>query len=707
MPLRPAHLHSTVASICLALALSGCVTGRGTQALTGIHPAGPVPVFVAPVGRTLARSPATLRPLPTLRAPAFLSLSNPGGLAGEVRFNAVNEAFFKNSQAPYRTLALGPAQAAIVTVGSLDETLFALNGQIITATTNASGTFSLAAARPTDTPCIAQAAFVGGHRLSAIVDPVATHVMIDEATSMVTEMARWQLFPGPRENEPDLTDISSTTLAALDTLTRTLLPNIPLALNDSADTPRLEALLTGSGHLLRNAYVEYFGARTTPDGQISTPAAANALSDAWKEVLGFRPLALTRVAGNGARGYDQSENRPAGEVSLGNPSDVQTDTQGNVFFTQFDQNLISLVPKETRSGPYLGSGAPTLTAGNIYAVVGFPDNERSPDDWEFNYQEGAPLTGGGSIYSPYRLSLEAVAGAMAQNHIYFSSPLTGRILLATGGEITRFGRSLAARRLYTIAGRGIYAGSPAPDAWEAQNAQPALAAGIWQPTGLARDTVGNLFIADAGGNGRAGRLLVVRESDGLIFHVPLESIEASDPIALTNVEDLKLHPTDGRLYFADTVNHCVRSLSCPTVQEIENFDANPIASRAVALEMGQPNTPGFIDTDVAQYPDIHDISKGIPMEAALLDGPRSLTFDGEGNLIVGDTGNGRVRLRKDGKIFTLAGGLDTRFITGDARLGYFPGIDGVHYSPLERNILVTDVRASVVRRIHTSRGTLE
>jgi hypothetical protein len=196
-----------------------------------------------------------------------------------------------------------------------------------------------------------------------------------------------------------------------------VLSNIALPVNTESDTPRIDALLTGSGHLLRNAYVEYFGARTTPSGQTSTPAAANTLSDAWQQALGFRPLALTRLAGNGSRGFDQSENRPAGEVSIASPVDVVTDAQGNVYFSQFDLNLISVVPRQTLTGPFLGSAAPSLTAGNIYAAVGFSDSFPDPLDWEDNYQEGAPLTGGGAIHGPFRLVPETDATNPAQSHL--------------------------------------------------------------------------------------------------------------------------------------------------------------------------------------------------------------------------------------------------------------------------------------------------
>lgn len=713
MPAYHAIGLSRTGVVFLLALLAGCVSGRGVQTLPA-----PAPLQVIPRGARAmpAEKPATpraLSPLPTLRAPTFVAVNNPAGLSGSVQFGVVDEPYFSNSQAPYRLQAGKPAQAAIVTVGLLDETLYTVNGQVITTTTDASGAFLLPAARPATGACVVQAAFVGGHRLSALVDPSATSVLIDEGTSMVTEMARWQLFSTARADEPDLTDVASPTLASLHALTQNVLGNITLPVNAESDTPRVDALLTGSGHLLRNAYVEYFGARTTPQGQTSTPAAANTLSDTWHTVLGFRPLALTRLAGNGTRGYDQSENRPAGEVAIANPADVVTDAQGNVFFSQLDLNLISLVPRLSLAGPYLGSAAPTLTSGHIYAVVGFPGNERSPLDWEANFREGAPLTGGGSIYAPYRLALEANASDAARNHLYFSSPLTGRVMLVTSGDLTHFGDVLLGNRLYTVAGQGIYSGAalagPAAD-WEAQNGQNASEAGLWRPTGLARDAAGNVFVVDAGSEAedRPGRLLVVRESDGLIFHLPLEDESTAEGVSLSGVEDLKLHPSDGKLYFADTLNHCVRSLSCPTSTDIANFDENPIATLTVVIELGQPGTEGFIDTaGGAQYPDIHDISKGIPTDDILLDGPRSITFDAAGQLIVGDTGNGRVRLRKDNLLYTLAGGLDTRFVTGDARLGYFPGIDSVHYSPFERNLLVTDFRASVVRRIHTNRGILD
>ncbi|MEB3220516.1 MAG: hypothetical protein VKS61_00415 [Candidatus Sericytochromatia bacterium] len=713
-----------LAALGLSLLLAGCLAGKGQTLTTPQRPPG-----ADARGSRLPTGPAAPGPLLALpgRQLAFVALTSAADVAGRVALVAVNVPEFANSAAPYRVSAARPAGRAIITVGTLTDQFYTRNGAVVTATTDLEGVFTVPGGRPSSGPSVVSALLAGGHQLSAILPEGQASGTLDEATTMVTEMARWQLAPTAVATRPDVTDVASGTWTALAADSRELLGGDPddlsLEAQAVASGTRIPALQRGAGHVLRNAYVAYFGSRATAAGSgISTPPQANSLSDLWLSVLGFRPLALTRVAGNGVRGFERSEGRPAAEVPLATPRDVVTDHLGNVWFSQLDNHLISVVPRYTTTGPLFGASEPFLAAGNIYNVAGVPGGVASVEAWEAQYVASGsnpPVASGTLIFGPDRLALERDG---AGSHLFFTAPLAGRVMLVPNSSFTRYGTTWQAGRLHTVAGRGL---APAdPTGWPAVNGQPATQGGLWAPTGLARDAQGNLWILDAGnGQPNTGELFVVRASDGLLFRVPLQ--QNGVRLHPDGARDLELSPSGTELYLADTRRHCIFKMPRPVNATIAAYDAVPPVPLEVERVLGKPGQAGFLDFTLPglPVPAIEDLSAGVeepsgdlttdggPVASAsvkvLLDSPSAITFDGLGRLVVGDQGTGRIRLLHAGAVYTLAGGLATPYITGDARLAFLPGISGLCWSPTDGTILVTDEREAVVRRLHTQRGILE
>ncbi|MEB3327733.1 MAG: hypothetical protein VKQ33_00710 [Candidatus Sericytochromatia bacterium] len=721
--MSPSRLHPFY-SVALTL-LTGCVAGRGQAGAPWVA-AGVPPGVTRPAGLGARpdRLPRPLLPLP--EGPrALVALTGGADLSGKVELVQLAAPALGNSAAPYGLLSSLPLGRAIVTVGTPAAELYTRAGAVITDTTALDGTFTLAGGLPPAGPCVVSALLAGGHQLSAIIPEGQVSGTLNEATTMVTELARWQLASSAVADQPDLTDVASGTWAALHAATRELLGDSqdPLRLEalTVAGTTRAPALQRGAGHVLRNAYVEHFGSRATSAGT-STPPQANTLSDRWLDVLGFRPLALTRVAGNGVRGYEMSEARPAVEVPLAGPRHVATDHLGNVWFTQFDNHLVSVVPRYAMTGPVLGANAPTLVPGHIYNVLGVAGAIAEVEAWETQYlAAGASpeVAGGTPLYAPDRLVLERDGPG---SHLYLTAPLTGRVMMVPHSTITRFGATLQAGRLYTLAGRGL---APAdPTGWPAVNGQLATEGGLWAPTGLARDAQGNVWLLDAGnGQPGTGDLLVVRASDGRIFRVPLQ--QNGTRLHPDGAQDLVLSPSGTELYLADTARHCIFKVTRPVDATIAAYATVPPVPLEVERVLGKPGQPGFLDFAATggQVPAIEDVSDGVPEPSGdltadggavassavrvLLDSPAALTFDGLGRLMVGDTGTGRIRLLHAGAVYTVAGGLATRYTTGDARLAFLPGISGLCWSPADGTVLVTDEREALVRRLHTQRGILE
>lgn len=740
----------TLGTLLLALAASACTpgTGRNTSPVGAPKPsaslAAPGPGRKAPPVRSARRadplaeqqlSPVAARggllaPPAVSATRNFIALgATPGNATGSVSFLKIDDDFFRDSAAFRLQAAVGPAEHALITVSTLGEELYTRNGVVVQETSGADGGFSLTGLTPAGKPFVVNAAFARGHRLSAIAPAGASTIAIDEATTMVAELARWQLLPFAMDDQPDVTDLPAGDLEALHTQTRTLLADVPLASSGGA-APSVDALKIGSGHVLRNRYVEAFGATVSAAGT----TLADQLSDAWRNVLGFRPLAFTRMAGNGIRGYNQSDDQPATEVSLTTPIDAVEDHLGNVWLTQYDVGLISLVPKANLPwAGVLASSTTTLDRDKLYTVAGVVNSSGNPLDWDFFYAqdsdndpEGAPPVANSALHAPYKLALEKRAGG-DESHLYFTQPFTGRVMLMPTEDVTHFGRALKKDHLYCVAGVRTF------DSFDPfvplADGDAATDGGLYFPTGLQRDAAGNLWVLDSGNTeaateadpgAGAGGIVIVREADGQAFRLPLRQNGVAYGLDLAL--DLRLDDDEQFVYVADTKRHWVFKFPMPTPGDIAGWTAgSPPAPCEIERVAGKRDKKGYLDDSVAGvlYPDIHDVSDGIPDPAgdliadggavspddvtALLNLPGSIAFDANGDLVIGDTGNGRIRLKADGQLFTIAGGLDTRFITGDSRLAYLPGIANVNRG-LDGSILVADRREAVVRRLHSQRS---
>ncbi|WP_166647238.1 choice-of-anchor D domain-containing protein [Prosthecobacter fusiformis] len=150
------------------------------------------------------------------------------------------------------------------------------------------------------------------------------------------------------------------------------------------------------------------------------------------------------------------------------------------------------------------------------------------------------------------------------------------------------------------------------------------------PGGIARDTFGNLFIADSGNNS-----IRMVSSTGLVSTIagtstygfvdgPGFSAQFAFPSAVA------VGP-DGNVYVSDTNNTCIRKLTRPSV------DGAPW----MVTTLAGTNTSGFFDGSGS---------------AARFSSPQGLVLDSSGNVYVADAGNHRVRkITPSGGVSTYAG----------------------------------------------------
>ena len=182
---------------------------------------------------------------------------------------------------------------------------------------------------------------------------------------------------------------------------------------------------------------------------------------------------------------------------------------------------------------------------------------------------------------------------------------------------------------------------------------PATNALLNFPIGVAVDGAGNIYICDNDNN----RIRKVTAATGVISTIagngmagfggdggPATAAQFNEP---QNVAVDK----DGNLYIADTNNHRIRKVN---------------AGNGIISTVAGNGSPGF-DGD------------GGPATAAQLAGPLNVSVDKDGNLIICDTGNDRVRkvTAADGKITTIAG-KGVRGFGGDGG----PATDALLFAPI-------------------------
>lgn len=194
-------------------------------------------------------------------------------------------------------------------------------------------------------------------------------------------------------------------------------------------------------------------------------------------------------AGTGTPGYS-GDNGPATSATINGPAGVAVDAAGNVYFAEFNNDVIRKVDTSGNISTYvsLAGSAPTGIAidasGNLYVAM-YSQNQI----WKYDTAKtrtvvagtGSGFGGDGAAATSAMLSNPNGVWVDAAGNLYIVDCNNHRIRkVDTSGIIT------------TIAGNGT-AGFSGDDA-------PATSAEINPSYGVTADAAGNVFIADSGNN---------------------------------------------------------------------------------------------------------------------------------------------------------------------------------------------------------------
>jgi len=400
---------------------------------------------------------------------------------------------------------------------------------------------------------------------------------------------------------------------------------------------------------------------------------------------------ITTVAGNGAQAYS-GDGGPAAAASLYTPSDVAVDASGNIYIVSSGDNRIRKVDASTWNI--------TKVAGN--GIAGYSG-------------DGGPAASAG-LNKPSGVAVDATG------NIYIADTLNQRIrkVDVSTGDIT------------TIAGNGTqgYSG----------DGGPAASASLKNPSGVAFDATGNIYIADTYNN----RIRKVDASTGDITTVAGNGAQAYSGDGGPAASASLYYPSDvavdasGNIYIVSSVYNRIRKVDAST-GDITKVAGNVIAGysgdggAATAASLRYPSgvavdvsgniyiadyynhrirkvdaSTGNITT-VAGNGTMEYSGDGGPAASASLNKPSGVAVDASGNIYIADASNRRIR-----KVDASTGVITT--VAGNGTMGYSgdggPASSASLFSPASvevdaaRNIYIADAGNQRIRKVDAATGNI-
>lgn len=351
---------------------------------------------------------------------------------------------------------------------------------------------------------------------------------------------------------------------------------------------------------------------------------------AWAQIVLPGPGIINTIAGSANQGFG-GDGGAATSAELYCPKGVAVDTNGNIYIADFDNNRIRKVTATTgKISTVAGNGTAGYNGDNIAAtsaMLNFPTgvavdtlgNIYIADTWNNRIRKvttagiistvagnGAEgYSGDGVAATSTKLGAPAGVAVDTTGNIYIADTWNNRIRMVTTAGI-----------ISTVAGDGAFGGSG--------DGGGATSAELFEPTGVAVDTTGNVYIADAWNNRirevAAGIISTVAGggTSGLGDGGPATSAQLNFPYGVSV-------DANGNIYIGDEYHFLVRKVTKST----------SIISTVAGNDNCQSQCYGFS-------------GDGGPATSAKLENPSAVAVDAAGNLYIADSGWDVNRIRAVG-----------------------------------------------------------
>ena len=344
-----------------------------------------------------------------------------------------------------------------------------------------------------------------------------------------------------------------------------------------------------------------------------------------------RVATINTIAGNGTAGY-LGDSGPATSAELNSPYGLAIDTAGNLYIADPANNRVRKV--------VLGTGIISTFAGN--GAAGYSGDNGPATSAELQLPVGVALDTAGDLYI-----------ADEGNNVIRK--------VNTSGVIT------------TVAGNNT-------EGYSGDNGL-ATSASLYAPSGVAIDSSGDLYIADAGNN----RVREVAASTGVITTIAgtgtadYSGDNGAAASATLNKPSAVIEGSTGNLYVLDTGNNVVRLV----------------------------NTTGTITTVAGNGTAGYSGDDG-PATSATLHTPYGLNIDSSGNLYIADSGNNVVRIVSTAGIIATIAGTGTTGYSGDNGAAISATLDNPQGVTIDSqgNVYVSDQSNNRVREVSTPTGSV-
>ena len=439
---------------------------------------------------------------------------------------------------------------------------------------------------------------------------------------------------------------------------------------------------------------------------------------------------ISTIAGTLTSGFS-GDGGPATAAQIDNPYGVAVDGSGNVYFADFNNNVIRKINSSgiirtyagTGGYDYTGDGGPATAADLYYPTMLKTDASGNLYFSDYgNYAIRKVSTGGtmSTVAGNGYPGFAGDGGSATSAELYLAMSMcvdgSGNLYITDAGN-NRIRKVSTSGTISTYAGGGMGNGA-------------AATAVSYAPYGTVIDGSGNLYIADAnnsrickintsGGNSTlAGNGTYGYTGDG----GAATASQLSFPVAVAM-------DGSGNIYVADQYNSVVRKISTTgnittiagdgtlgyggdggaATAGILNYPSgvavdgagNVYIADAYNDRIRKVNTSGIIST-YAGDGSIGYSGDGGQATDAKLDLPTGIALDASGNLFITEEGNNVVRKVSSSSVITTIAGAGTAGYSGDGG----PATAAEFYSPrgvavdASGNLFISDAGNSVVRKIN-------